>query len=180
MRVHCAEVDAEIGGDLRGQRRGLDSGGCGSRREGQHVFCHDDALIAGGGDLSEIEALLPGEFLGIGGGGHIGAGRTRGRSRCGGCAGSGGLRRGGSGRGGPVGDGLTGLTEPADRRLAGDGLALSYKDLQKHAVRFGLHIVGELIGGDRVDDIALVYFIAHFLFPFVDGAFGHGKAKLRH
>ena len=69
---------------------------------------------------------------------------------------------------------------PADQRLAGNGLALSHKDFQQHAVSIGLYVVGELIGRDGVEDLALLDRIPFFFLPFVDGAFGHGKAKLRH
>ena len=70
--------------------------------------------------------------------------------------------------------------KPADRRLARDGLARRDQDLQQDAVRLGFDVVGELVGGDRIDDLALLDGVSLFLLPLVDGTLGHGQAELRH
>ena len=188
-RLDVPEVDAEIVGDLLGQRACLDGRGrwgCYRRCEPEHVARNHHALIAGGGNRAQVKALFLRELLGVRGCGDVLAGGMNcarcsrgclGCCRCRNCRSIGRCR---GSRAGSVRDSLSRRAEPADQGLAGHRLSRRNQDLQQNAVLLGFDVVGQLIRLDREKDLALLYRVADVLLPLVYRALGHGKAKLRH
>ena len=78
---------------------------------------------------------------------------------------------------------ITSLTcgaDPANNRLARNRLTFRDSDSQQNAVDISLDIIGQLVRCDRIDDLSFRNRFADLFFPFVNCAFCHGKAKLRH
>ena len=173
VHAHNADLGAAGGGviDLRGVEHGL--GG------------HAAPIEAGAAHLILLDQRDLGAQLRGADGGHIAAGAAADHQDAAALGRScrlGSLRRrsSGSSGGGGVGDALPRRADPAHQGLAGHGFAFLDQDFQQDAVAFALHIVGQLVSGHGVEDLALLHRVALFLFPLVDGALCHGQAQLGH